>query len=357
MTVRSVLHLLIPIGIAVGAVLLGLLVANFLFKLLQHRSPASWRVWKRVRRPLTATVLAAILDSVVLVGWPAGDARRVVKHILLIAVIGSVVWLLATLAIYLFTLSERRLVGRLGSERDRRRAHTQLRLTRRLITAAFAVVGVGLILLTFPGVQRLGAGVVTSAGLLSVVAGLAAQSSLANLFAGIQLAFSDAIRIDDIVVVEDEWGQIEDITLTYVVVRIWDERRMILPSTYFTTTPFTNWTRTGTQIAGPVLFQLDWRTDIDALRSALDDLLSRTQLWDGRTKSLLVTDTSTGALTVRVVVSAANADDLFALQCRIREEFATWMCHHDPDALPRQRMQYQSQVANTASDGHARVSN
>lgn len=338
MTFQSVMHLLIPIVITIAAVVLGLLVATLILRLVRHRTPKSWRAWKRIHRPLGGTVMAVSLDSVVTATWPAGDAKRWIAHLLLIVLIAAVVWLLATVAIYLLTLSERRLVGRLGTDRDRRRAHTQLRLTRRLITAAFAIVGIGLILLTFPGVERIGTGLVASAGLLSVVAGMAAQSSLANLFAGIQLAFSDAIRIDDIVVVEEEFGQIEDITLTYVVVRIWDGRRMILPSTYFTTTPFTNWTRTGTQIIGPVEFQLDWRTDVDALRSLLDDLLSRTRLWDRRSKSLSVIDASSGMLTVRVSVSAANSDDLFGLQCLIREEFAKWMRQHHPEALPLQRI-------------------
>lgn len=353
MTLGSVLHLVIPVAITVGAVLAGWLVANLILRLLRRRGPKMWRAWKRLRRPLGATVLATALESVVLATWPPGGPKPVMKHVLVILVIASVVWLLATAVIYALTLSERRLIGRMATDRDRRRAHTQLRLIRRLITVAFAVVAIGMILLTFPGVERIGTGVVASAGLLSVVAGMAAQSSLANLFAGIQLAFSDAIRIDDIVEVEEEWGQIEDITLTYVVVRIWDERRMILPSTYFTTTPFTNWTRTGSQIVGTVLFQLDWRSDIAALRALLDELLAETNLWDGRTSSLKVTDTTDGLVTVRVVVSTKNADNLFDLQCLIRESFTTWMREHHPEALPTQRVRYEP-AASTRSGETAR---
>jgi small-conductance mechanosensitive channel len=340
MTVADFLSWALPVAIAVLFPFLVSLVINLVLRANSRRWPMMWRGWRRIRRPFTLALGALLLRIGLQARLDVGVIKNVSLQVAEILLIAALVWMVATIAMYALTLAERRLLAKLDTDRDRRRAHTQLRLARRLISVGFVVIAVGLSLLTFPGVERLGAGVLASAGVLSVVAGIAAQSSLGNVFAGIQIAFADAIRIDDIVVVEDEWGRVEDITLTYVVVRIWDERRLILPSSYFTTTPFTNWTRTGTEIVGLVLFELDWRVDVQRMRERLDELLAGTPLWDGRQKSLYVTDTAGGRLTVRVVASAADADDLFVLQCQIREELAAWLRDHNPEGLPVQRIEY-----------------
>ena len=326
------------IGGALVAVAFLLTVIQLVVRLLAPRGRGFRAGWRRLRWPTGATLVAVALRTVSASPGGPGRANDVVRHVLLIALIVAVVWLLGTTVVYAIRLSERRLVTRIENDRDRRRTKTQLALTRRLITVTFCVIGLGAVLLTFPQVERLGAGVLASAGLLSVVAGFAAQSSLANLFAGIQLAFSGAIRIEDVVVVEQEWGTIEDITLTYVVVRIWDERRLILPSTYFITNPFTNWTRTGSEIVGTVLFELDWRVDVDRMRCELDRVLEASELWDRRKRSMLVTDATGGRLTLRAMVSARDASDLWDLRCLVREKIAVWLRAENPEGLPVQRI-------------------
>ena len=178
---------------------------------------------------------------------------------LLIALIGSLAWLAIAMLLIIEAMVLTRYRVDVADNRRARRLRTQVILARRIGVALIAVVALGSMMLTFPAIQALGAGLLASAGVISIVAGLAAQTSLVNVFAGIQLAFTDAIRVDDVVVVQKEWGRIEEITLTYVVVHIWDDRRLILPSTYFTTTPFENWTRRQSEVMGTVEFDLDWR--------------------------------------------------------------------------------------------------
>jgi hypothetical protein len=213
-----------------------------------------------------------------------------------------------------------------------------LALVRRLAVVVIAIIALGSALLTFPGVQAIGASVLASAGIVSIVAGLAAQSTLANVFAGVQLAFSDAIRVDDVVIAEGEWGRIEEITLTYVVVHIWDDRRLVLPSTYFTSTPFQNWTRSSSELLGSVELDLDWGVRPSELRTELDAILKRTALWDGRASVLQVTDAVGGFVRVRVLVTAVDAPTLFDLRCFVREQFVEWLHETRPDALPATRV-------------------
>jgi hypothetical protein len=226
-----------------------------------------------------------------------------------------------------------------ADNRRARRLRTQVILARRIGVALIAVVALGSMMLTFPAIQALGAGLLASAGVISIVAGLAAQTSLVNVFAGIQLAFTDAIRVDDVVVVQKEWGRIEEITLTYVVVHIWDDRRLILPSTYFTTTPFENWTRRQSEVMGTVEFDLDWRAPVEAMRAELKRVLAGTELWDERVGILQITDATAGFVRVRVLVSAADSASLFDLRCLIREALVLFLQQGHPSALPHVRLE------------------
>lgn len=173
--------------------------------------------------------------------------------------------------------------------------------------------------------SNIGTTLFASAGVLSVVAGLAAQTSLGAVFAGLQIAFSGAIRVGDVVVLEDEWGHIEEITLTYVVVRIWDQWRLVLPSTYFTTQPFENWTRNATEIMGTVEFDVDFTVPLHEMRAELDRLLGESELWDGRRGVVQVTDAVGGCARVRMLVSAPDSGALFDLRCAVREGMLDWL--------------------------------
>ena len=224
------------------------------------------------------------------------------------------------------------------NDAETRRIATQLRLVRRLANAIIGVLTVGLALFTFPEIRGLGAGILASAGVLSVIGGLAAQSVLGNLFAGVQLAFSNAIRRGDVVVVEGEWGTIGEITLSYVVVYIWDERRLIVPSTYFTQTPFETWTRNSPKVYGVVMVDMDWRVPVEEVRKEFHRFIETTDLWDKRTADCLVTDATGGFLQIRFVASAEDSSKQWNLRCLIREHMVEWVRENYPDALPSTRV-------------------
>ena len=247
--------------------------------------------------------------------------------------------MLAAVIGFLFSRADARYPMDVEDNRVARRVHTQTAILRRVINVAIVVVAIGAILLTFPGVEALGASLLASAGILSVVAAIAAQSTLGNLFAGLQLAFSDAIRVDDVVVVNEEWGRIEEITLTYVVVHIWDDRRLVLPSTTFTTQSFENWTRRGSELLGSIFFDVDWRVSPARMREHLHRVLATEPLWDGRTSVLQVTDAVGGFVNVRILVTAANSGALWDLRCNVREAMVEWLQAEGAAALPRTRVE------------------
>ncbi|MDN5559179.1 MAG: mechanosensitive ion channel family protein [Ruaniaceae bacterium] len=220
-----------------------------------------------------------------------------------------------------------------------RRVRTQMQMIRRVGVAVVVICAVGGILFTFPQFTEIGAALFTSAGVLSIVAGLAAQSSLGNLFAGIQIAFTDAVRVDDVVSVEGQFGTIEELTLTYVVVRTWDDRRVLVPSTYFTTNSFENWTRREAQLLGTVFFDLDIMAPVKAMRVELQRIVESSDVWDGRTAGLQITDATGGRIEVRAVVSAASSGQLWDLRCEVREQLVEWIQNEAPYAMVRTRLE------------------
>lgn len=320
-------------GVVVFAlVVLG--VGELVIRVLRSRRPGLAKGWRRSRLPLGLALVFSGLRVVWRGRTEIGDHIDTVLHVLLIGAIITWVWFVGSAVLVLIDLGLRRTPNLARDATAQRRIRTQLQLIRRLVIVFFVVIGIGGVLLTFPGVDRLGGGILASAGLLSVIAGLAAQSSLANMFAGIQMAFSQALRIGDTVVVEDEYGYVEDITLTYVVIKIWDERRLVLPTTYFSTTPYTNWTRQGEAVIGTVYLNVDWRVDVEALRTQVMEYLHSRPEWDQVAGGLVMTDARDGMLEVRASVSARDADQLWVLQVGVREHLATWIRDHDPDGIP-----------------------
>ncbi len=337
------LRLLVAIGFALLLTAVAALVLHLVFRALGRRERWALALSRRTKHPTRSTLLVALLWTAFTTSVP-NDLDRFpwrddVSHVFLIVMIGVGCWLACELAIFLESLGLHRYRVDVPDNRVARRVRTQVLIIRRLTVAVLVIIAVGAILLTFPGVEAAGASVLASAGLLSVIAGLAAQSMLGNVFAGMQLAFSGSIRVDDVVVVEAQWGRIEEITLTYVVVHLWDDRRFVLPSTYFTSTPFENWTRTSSELLGAVEFDLDWRVSPSDMREELDRILATSTIWDGRTKVLQVTDAVGGLVRVRILVTAPDAGGLFDLRCYVREEMVEWVQRHHPDALPLQRVQ------------------
>jgi small-conductance mechanosensitive channel len=286
------------------------------------------------RRAWVATVVAiSVLTTTHGLGLSSGWNRVAV-----LMVIGAACWLM----VRVLDVGEQIMLGRLRVDvednRRIRRARTQITLLRRVIAAVVIVLGLAAGLMAFPGLRTFGASLLASAGLAGIVAGLAAQTTLANMFAGLQLAFTDAVRIDDVVVVEEEWGWIEEITLTYVVLHIWDERRLVLPTSYFTSTPFQNWTRTQARVLGAVILYLDYATPLAPLREHAEAVIAASPRWDRRDWVLQVTDTTETTMVVRVLASAADAPTAWDLRCEIREALLTFLQENHPESLPVQRV-------------------
>jgi small-conductance mechanosensitive channel len=222
---------------------------------------------------------------------------------------------------------------------ESRARRTQLDFFRRASQMTIAGVTVALCLTTMPAVRAMGLSLFASAGVAGIIIGLAAQPTISNLIAGIQIALTQPIRIGDAVVVENEWGRVEEISSTYVVVAIWDERRLVLPLSYFLQKPFQNWTRQSSQLIGPVILYVDYALPVAALREQLGRILEQTPLWDRRVSNLQVTDLGEHAMQLRALVSAADADKAWDLRCHVREQLVTWIRETYPQALPRARME------------------
>lgn len=227
-----------------------------------------------------------------------------------------------------------------------RRIQTQTRVISRVVQAGIVLVGVALALMTFPQVRQVGTGLLASAGIIGLIAGVAAQPVFGNLIAGLQIALAQPIRLDDVVIVEGEWGRIEEITSTYVIVRVWDERRLVVPLQWFISNPFQNWTRTSAQLLGTVFLWLDHRASISAIREELQRLCEADPRWDKRVCVTQVTETDKHTIEVRLLVSARNSGELFDLRCAVREGMLAFLDAHLPEALPRLR--------NEVTDGDAR---
>ncbi len=216
---------------------------------------------------------------------------------------------------------------------------TQVRVLRRVGETIVAMITVAAALMSVPAVRQFGVSLIASAGAAGIVVGLAARPILTNLIAGVQIAITQPIRIGDAVVVENEWGWIEEITGTYVVVKIWDWRRLVVPISYFLEKPFQNWTRMSAELIGTVLLWVDYTTPVDRVREALADIVKNSKLWDGRVVNMQVTDASDRAIRLRALASARNSQDVWDLRCEIREKLIAFLQEAYPDALPKQRME------------------
>ncbi|MET0967547.1 MAG: mechanosensitive ion channel domain-containing protein [Nakamurella sp.] len=324
---------------AAGALLIAVVV-GIIVRRLGRRWAVAAEASRRGKTPFRLLLVLIALRQVVANTTALGDWQEPLITVLQLAILAACGWLLAVVAFVIQDLTLARFPVDVVDNRRARRIRTQVTLLRRLSVAAIITLVIATMLLTLPGARQAGATILASAGVLGIVAGLAAQSSLSNLFAGLQLAFTDAIRVDDVVVVQTEWGRIEEITLTYVVVHIWDDRRLILPSTYFTTTPFQNWTRKESAVLGSIELDVDWRVPLADLRSELDRALAASEIWDERVGILQVTDATGSFVRLRVLVSGVDGPTVWDLRCEIREALVSYLRRFHPAALPRVRVEH-----------------
>lgn len=219
-----------------------------------------------------------------------------------------------------------------------RKFQTQFNILERILVFLIIIIAIGLTLMLFEDVRRIGISLFASAGVAGIIIGLAAQRIIATVIAGIQIAITQPIRLDDVVIIENEWGKIEEITLTYVVVHIWDKRRLIVPTTYFFEKPFQNWTRTTSEILGTVFIHTDYNVPFDELRKELTRLLESTPLWDKKVNVLQVTDSKDRTVEVRALMSAKDAGTAWDLRVFIREKLISFLQKNYPDSLPKTRV-------------------
>jgi small-conductance mechanosensitive channel len=220
-----------------------------------------------------------------------------------------------------------------------RKIYTQFRVLENIILFLIVVIALSLILMSFESIRRIGISLIASAGVAGIIIGFAAQKAIGTILAGIQIALSQPIRLDDVVIVENEWGRIEEINLTYVVVAIWDKRRLVVPTTYFIETPFQNWTRSTSEILGTVFIYADYTLPVDAVRKELDRLLEGNPLWDGKVKVIQVTDATERTVEVRVLVSAVDSGTAWDLRVQLREKLLYFLQQNYPQCLPKARLE------------------
>lgn len=224
---------------------------------------------------------------------------------------------------------------------ESRKIYTQINLLEKIIIFLIILFTIGIVLISFDSIREIGIGLFASAGLAGIIIGLSAQKVVGALLAGIQIAITQPFRIDDAVLVENEWGWIEEINLTYVVVRIWDKRRLVLPSTYFLEKPFQNWTRTSAEIIGSVFIYTDYTISFQAMRDELSRLLNESELWDKKVNVLQVTDSKQSTLEIRILVSAKNSPTTWDLRVYIREKMIEFIQKNYPESLPKTRVAFE----------------
>ncbi|NGO70613.1 mechanosensitive ion channel family protein [Streptomyces boncukensis] len=332
-------NVLRPLVVFGGALLLAYVLAWAVDRTLvrldrRHPETPMWGLLRGGRVPLQAVLFVAFVSGFFDSTHLAKGHRETVDLWLRIILIAASAWLILRVVAAITETAAARYSGATHDRARARRVRTQLTLIQRMATAVVTVIAVAAVLLQFPGMKTFGTSMLASAGVLGIVAGIAAQSTLGNLFAGLSIAFGDLVRIGDEVVVDGELGTVDEITVSYLVVLTWDERRITMPVSYFTNQPFENWSRGGTQLTGTVYLHLDHAAPIAEIRARTEELVRASDHWDGRSWSLVVTDTTPTTVEVRAAVTARTSDDLWALRCALREQLLAWLRESHPEALP-----------------------
>lgn len=337
----------IAAAIVVGAIIIGLIVYNVIFLVLkrmarrhpdrvvitslqQHgRKPAKW-------------ILPFLAVLVALPTLPIPDRVKLpAEHVVGLALIASVAWILILLTEVFSDIIAARYRVDVADNLTARKIETQTQVLRRVVQLLIIVLTIGIMLLTIPNVRAIGTSLLASAGVAGIVIGMAMKPTLENVIAGIQIALTQPIRIEDAVIVEGDWGWIEEINITYVVVRTWDWRRIVLPISYFIEHPFQNWTKKTAQLIGSVYLYVDFTVPIDELRAELDRLVKSTDKWRGQVVVLQVSDVKEYTIELRALADAKDAGTTWDLRCYIREGLIKYLQEHYPESLPKTRAEVQ----------------
>lgn len=313
-------------------------IALPILRRLARPFPFSRRLLQYGRQSGRAATFFLLLQIVLRNGEPGLRISPLLLHLTALLSIGTLTWLatrcVKSISDTIIEINPTNSIDNLGA----RRIHTQTKVLARSVNVLIILIGTGMALMTLPLLRQIGTSLLASAGVAGLIVGFAAKPVLGNLLAGLQLALSQPIRLDDVVIVENEWGQIEEITGTYVVVRIWDQRRMVVPLQWFIEHPFQNWTRTSSELLGTVTVWTDYRLPVDPLRAEATRICQSADEWDGRLCIIQVTDASERAMQLRVLVSAQDAGRCFDLRCKVREGLIAYIQREFPECLPRVRV-------------------
>ena len=333
--------LVVALLILAIAVLFALALHRWARKLFRRaiagRYPFVFSVFTQTRGLTKAALLIlAMMLAVPVVPLPP-ETAALLARMMAVAVIGLIGWA-AMIALHIAAdLYLRRFRLDIDDNLLARKHNTQVRVLARTVDVLLIMLTLSAALMTFPAVRQYGVSLFASAGVAGIVAGLAARPVLSNLMAGVQLAMTQPIRLYDAVIVENEYGTIEEITSTYVVVKLWDLRRMIVPLTYFIEKPFQNWTRENSSLIGNVMMYLDYRAPVGIIRQKFRDIVKESKLWDGQTAALQITDFKEGTMELRLLMSARSSGAAFDLRCEVREKLIDFIQHEHPEALPHSR--------------------
>ena len=332
---------LIGLGLVCFAVLCALSVHQFLASMVRRAIGPKRSIAIQVLEATSGPSKLAICLVAVTIVLPLAplndDLRNALTHLFAVASIALIGWI----SIQAVDLTAARYLQRYRLEIEEnllaRKHVTQVRVFKRVIDTVIVVVAVSTALMTFDSVKQYGVSLFASAGAAGLVVGLAARPLLSNLIAGVQIAVTQPIRIEDAVIIENEWGWVEDIASTYVVIRLWDWRRMVVPLAYFIERPFQNWTRDAASLIGSIILHVDYAADVPKIRERLERVVQESKLWDGAVVNLQVVDTNARTMELRALVSARNAPQAWDLRCEMREKLVAFLQAEMPDALPRDR--------------------
>jgi small-conductance mechanosensitive channel len=333
------------VAVPSAAVIAGIILYRVLFSIMSRIARRTSGMLddslvKHCRRPSRLLVpLLTLYLSLQFVTIPAETDRLIEKAVALLLVF-SAAWLLIRLTNVLEDLVLSRYDIRDKDNLRARKVYTQFRIIRKMLIVMIVLVALASVLLSFEKFRQLGAGLLASAGLAGIVLGLAARPVLSNLLAGLQIALAEPIRLEDVVIVENEWGWIEEITLSYVVVRIWDLRRLVLPISYFLEKPFQNWTRQSADLIGSVSLYVDYTVPVRDIRNEFDRILRESKLWKGDVSALQVVDATEKTMQIRTIMDAADSSAAWDLRCEVREKLIDFIQRKYPDALPKVRAEF-----------------
>lgn len=342
LTIPEYLDPIVPAVAIVAGLLTGYLayLITFFFsrKFYKKDNPEKYHVFEGFLRSPIRLFLPVLLVKIFHYSFKGEyDLAQGVSVVINILLIISLSWLAVGIMNTLFiNLLNRYDMGK-ANNLNARKVYTQVSFLRKIVAGAIIFIAFALVLMEFENVRKLGTSILASAGVIGIIVGIAAQRSIANLLVGIQLAMTQPVRIDDVVIIEGEWGRIEEITATYAVVKIWDMRRLIIPLSYLIEKPIQNWTRSSSEILGSVFLHVDYTADVSIIRKEFESAVEKNDLWNGKVKKVQVTGCSEKTMEVRCLMSADDASEAWELRCQIREHMISFLQKTIPQSLPRFR--------------------